>query len=248
MTPEWYRHWFNQDYLLVYRHRDVDSSRAEVRLVLDVLRPNPSDPFLDLCCGSGRHTLAFCEQGMDQVVGLDLSAFLLGEARETLVGWEGKASLLRGDMLELPFRDGSFACMASFFTSFGYFASDTENRAVLAEMSRVLRPGGNLWLDYLNAESIHEALEPETERVIEGYRVRERRRLTHEGQRLEKEIHITGNEGEKIYVESVRLYWRDEMADLLASTGLKVLRSLGDYDGRPCTRESPRMILVAQRI
>jgi ubiquinone/menaquinone biosynthesis C-methylase UbiE len=247
MTIDWYRHWFNEDYLLVYRHRDVESSRDEVRFVLDVLRPSPAEPILDLCCGSGRHTLALCEQGMESVIGLDLSPSLLDEARETLSACSEKAFLLRGDMLHLPFHDESFSCVTNFFTSFGYFYSDTENQAVLAEMARVLRRGGKAWLDYLNTEHVSAELEPQTERVVEGLRVREERRLTNGGNRLEKIIHITGAEGEKLYRESVRLYSRDDLVDLFASAGIKVTQCFGGYDGRPDDSEAPRLILVGEK-
>jgi len=248
MTTDWYKHWFNEDYLLVYRHRDVESSRAEVRFVLDVLKPDPVDPILDLGCGSGRHTLALCERGMTNVTGLDLSADLLGQARENLAGCGRSANLIRGDMLRLPFREATLACVASFFTSFGYFAADRENLAVLRETARVLRPGGKIWLDYLNEENVHANLEPETERTVEGLHVREERALTPDGRRLEKTIHITGREGEKVYRESVRLYSRDELSDLLALSGIKVTDCYGGYDGASCGPEAPRVILVGEKL
>lgn len=248
MTTDWYKHWFNEDYLVVYRHRDVESSRAEVRFVLRVLRPDPDEPILDLCCGPGRHTVPLCEQGMENVIGLDLSEYLLDEGRESLAGCEAKVSLVRGDMLHLPFEDRSFAYITNFFTSFGYFPSDTENQAVLAEMARVLRRGGKVWLDYVNAEHVSAELEPQTERMVEGLRVREERRLTSGAKRLEKTIHITGEEGEKIYRESVRLYSREELTDLFASVGIKVSQCFGDYDGRTCYTEAPRLILVGEKI
>jgi SAM-dependent methyltransferase len=39
---------------------------------------------------------------------------------------------VRGDMRHLPFTDGSFDLVTSFFTSFGYFDSDDEDVKVLA--------------------------------------------------------------------------------------------------------------------
>jgi ubiquinone/menaquinone biosynthesis C-methylase UbiE len=248
MTTDWYKHWFNEDYLLVYRHRDIASSRREVRFVLENLRPPESEPILDLCCGPGRHTVPLCEQGMENVIGLDLSEYLLDEAREALAGCEAKVSLVRGDMLHLPFEDESFACVTNFFTSFGYFSSDTENQAVLAEMARVLCRGGKVWLDYLNAEHVSAELEPQTERVVEGLRVREERRLTSGAKRLEKIIHITGAEGEKLYRESVRLYSGGEMVDLFAGAGIKVTQCFGGYDARECDPKAPRLILVGERV
>jgi len=248
MTTEWYKHWFNKDYLLVYRHRDLEGSREEVGFMLRVLEPKPPDPILDLCCGSGRHALALCEQGMETVVALDLSEALLHEARETLGGCSEGTSLLRADMLHLPFHDGSFRWVTNFFTSFGYFSDDGANLGVLLEMARVLQPGGMVWMDYLNEEHVRAYLDPWTERVVEGLRVREERRLTQNGQRLEKIIRITGAEGEKTYRESVRLYSREELGDLFACAGIKTVVCFGGYDGSPCDPEASRLILVGEKV
>lgn len=49
----------------------------------------------------------------------------------------------------LPFEDQRFARVVSWFTSFGYF-DDEENRQVLAEVHRVLRPRGRLLIENNN--------------------------------------------------------------------------------------------------
>ena len=52
-------------------------------------------------------------------------------------------------MRRLPFRDGAFEAVANLFTSFGYFFDEAQNRRVLGEIARVLRPGGAFLLDLM---------------------------------------------------------------------------------------------------
>src|SRR5262245_54109465 len=91
----------------------------------------------DLGCGPGQ-TTAFLHGCAVEVRGLDLSAGLLREARRRHPGVEFEP----GDMLALPLADGSLAGVVAFY-AIVHLSSDGLRRA-LAEMYRVLRPGGRL--------------------------------------------------------------------------------------------------------
>src|ERR1700752_3375777 len=98
----WWETWFGEEYLELYPHRDIASARREVSFALCHLDRDPR-PLLDLCCGSGRHSLPFAELGFPPI-GLDYSAPLLELARNRGLALR----LVRGDMRSLPFADGSF--------------------------------------------------------------------------------------------------------------------------------------------
>jgi demethylmenaquinone methyltransferase / 2-methoxy-6-polyprenyl-1,4-benzoquinol methylase len=95
----------------------------------------PGDRVLDACCGTGDLALA-CERAGGRVVGLDFSERMLERARRKSDGVEW----VRGDLLELPFEDGSFDAAT---VGFGVRNVADLERA-LAELRRVLRPGGRL--------------------------------------------------------------------------------------------------------
>ena len=93
------------------------------------------DRVLDACCGTGDLALA-CERVGGRVVGLDFSERMLERARRksATVEW------VRGDLLELPFEDGSFDAAT---VGFGVRnVADLERS--LRELRRVLRLGGRL--------------------------------------------------------------------------------------------------------
>lgn len=96
---------------------------------------------LDLCCGPARHAAPLAERGY-HVLGLDLDDAALRDARRRAPA----ATFVRGDMRRLPLASSSMDAVLCMWQSFGHFDADT-NIAALAEMARVLRPGGRLLLD-----------------------------------------------------------------------------------------------------
>jgi demethylmenaquinone methyltransferase/2-methoxy-6-polyprenyl-1,4-benzoquinol methylase len=95
----------------------------------------PGDRVLDACCGTGDLAVAAQEAG-GTVTGLDFSERMLERARDK----SGAVDWLQGDALALPFSDGSFD---SATVGFGVRNLDDLERGV-AELRRVLRPGGRL--------------------------------------------------------------------------------------------------------
>ena len=95
----------------------------------------PGDRVLDACCGTGDLAVA-AERDGGVVTGLDFSPRMLERARRksATVTW------VEGDLLALPFEDGSFDAAT---VGFGVRNVADLGRA-LAELRRVLRPGGRL--------------------------------------------------------------------------------------------------------
>jgi ubiquinone/menaquinone biosynthesis C-methylase UbiE len=98
---------------------------------------------LDVATGTGRLPLAlFRDHFRGHVVGLDLSLGMLRQARARLADYGQRVSLVWQDASHLPFDDGTFDAVAS-LESLEFMSRP---RGVLAEMVRVLAPGGVLML------------------------------------------------------------------------------------------------------
>ena len=93
------------------------------------------DRVLDACCGTGDLAVADRAAG-GEVTGLDFSERMLERARRKAPALEW----VRGDLLTLPFADASFDAAT---VGFGVRNVEDLDRA-LAELRRVLRPGGRL--------------------------------------------------------------------------------------------------------
>jgi ubiquinone/menaquinone biosynthesis C-methylase UbiE len=90
---------------------------------------------LDLCCGTGAVTAAAAARGA-RPVGLDFSAAMLAEARQT----RPPLQFDQADAEALPYADKSFAAVVS---NFGMHHLPSPQKAV-AEAFRVLSPGGRV--------------------------------------------------------------------------------------------------------
>ncbi len=238
---EWFKDWFDADYAAIYGHRDAAEAELAVHTALQAAPELARGPVLDLACGTGRH-LTTLRQHNPLAFGLDLSAHLLGEAPAELHPW-----LLRGDMRHLPLKPGTLSGLTLWFTPFGYF-SDASNRALVGQLTRLLRPGGILLLDFLNKAHLARTLVAED--VLERGGVRAHSRRTLEGDRIVKRMTLTRPDSDVIreVVESVRLYTPEELRHLASAAGLECRAELGTYGGEEFRLEdSPRWIGIFHR-
>jgi SAM-dependent methyltransferase len=100
------------------------------------LRPSRNDVVVDLGCGSGRSLVWNASSGA-KLVGIDAAPFFADEALE-------RCDLVLGDLRRLPFADGAFD-KAYALDVFEHLSRDSL-ADVLAEIARVLRPGGGLFV------------------------------------------------------------------------------------------------------
>ncbi len=135
------------------------------RRALDLLELAPGDVVLDVGCGTGDFVRALGRRGAS-AIGLDLSAGMLSCARS-----DGQL-LVRADAASLPVRAASLDAVVSGFALRNF----ADLPGVLAELGRVVRPGGRI--------ALLEVDEPSNRLVRQGYELWFRRAVPRIGRLL----------------------------------------------------------------
>jgi ubiquinone/menaquinone biosynthesis C-methylase UbiE len=125
-----------------YASHPVMSSGPELGRMVEIGVRSGAERVLDLGCGAGHTALAFAPR-VAEVVAVDLAEAMLAQgrrlARERGIG---NVDFRLGDVERLAFPDSSFDVVTSRFSAHHYPAPER----ALAEVVRVLRPGGSFLL------------------------------------------------------------------------------------------------------
>jgi ubiquinone/menaquinone biosynthesis C-methylase UbiE len=131
---------FNLSQLLI-----SGGQRATKRWAQAWLGARPGDRLLDVCCGTGEFAPLFHPEqtGIASYLGVDLNEQYITYAQERWGSVAGR-SFEAVDATQLRLPEGSFE-RALFVNSLHHFPDELA-RGILAEVARVLRPGGRLVL------------------------------------------------------------------------------------------------------
>ncbi len=214
--------------------------------LVDVLALPAGARVLDCPCGQGRHAQLLAEAGYD-VDGLDYSDVLLEAARARGTGRTLRYA--RGDMRRLPARwTGRFDAVANLFTSFGFFLNAGDDRRVIAEFARVLKPGGVLaWHGGSRDGVMARFLERDWWKSDDGTMIGHERAFDPLSGVLTVLTTWEGPNGRGEREHRIRLYTATRLAELCADAGLIVEHAFDGWRDRPLTRRSSEMLLVARK-
>jgi ubiquinone/menaquinone biosynthesis C-methylase UbiE len=247
-TPtEWWQNYFDSNYLLEYQPLfSLVRDRREAARVIDVSGLPSGARILDVPCGQGRHAHLLAEAGFD-VDGLDYSADLLAVARK-----RGTAKTLRytrGDMRTLPAKwTARFDAVVNLFTSFGFFIDPSDDRRVIAEFARVLKPGGILLWHGGNRDGVMARfLARDWWQTDDGTIVAQERSFDALSGVLTVHSVWSGRSGKGDREHRIRLYTPTRLAELCAEAGLIVEEAYEGFTPRDLTRRSSEMMLVARK-
>lgn len=234
---------FNDDYLYFFGERLARASGADADLIWRLLALEAGTTVLDLACGHGRIANRLAALGA-RVTGLDVTPLFVEQARAEASAAQLKVDYVEGDMRELPWPDESFDRVVSWFTSFGYF-SDEENRGVLREARRVLRPGGRLLIENNNLAEVLPRWLPSV--VVERGDdfVVDRVEFDPVTSRARTERIVVRDGQPRRSVFSVRMFLAPELKQWLLAAGFDAVEFI-DRQGEPLTARSPRMVTVAR--
>jgi ubiquinone/menaquinone biosynthesis C-methylase UbiE len=102
--------------------------------------------YLDVGCGAGTYSRWLANAGL-RVIGVDYSHPTLTKAKQRE---PGRITYCAADASRLPFADASMDGVLCF----GVLQAVWDSEPFVLELARVLKPGGELWIDALNASGL----------------------------------------------------------------------------------------------
>jgi SAM-dependent methyltransferase len=218
-----------------------DVTRAECDYLSRAFARVPvSGGVMDVGCGHGRHLAQLSTPRLK--VGVDFDPLSLKEARE-------HASVTRADFFRLPFKTASLACGWSWYNTLFIF-EDHEQRALLREIARVLKPGGLFICQGLARQYIetrpHASYD---DHIPDGSRLIEHSKFNPATGRDEAERTLITPDGRTLVARYfIRYYFQDEMVALIEQAGLQVRWVHGGIDETPHGPQSMDLIVGAERV
>ena len=112
------------------------------RAMVDAVTAVPAGLALDVATGTAGVAVQIARRTPLRVVGVDLTEAMLRQGRRAVAGsgLDGRVVLVAGRAEQLPFPDASFDALT--FTYLLRYVDDPQ--ATLAELARVIRPGGTM--------------------------------------------------------------------------------------------------------
>ncbi|MDR7497949.1 MAG: class I SAM-dependent methyltransferase, partial [Armatimonadota bacterium] len=200
------------------------------------------------CSGYGRHSVELARRGFD-VVGVDISEMQVRRAAARAAAAGSAAAFVVGDARALPVA-GPFDAAINMFLSFGYFATDAENQAMLAEVARVLRRGGRLLIDFWNREQEIRNFQPVVlDRRDDDILEIEDWTFDPLAGRLNWVNTVIFPDGRReAWTHSIRAYTVAEVRAMLDAAGFALAALYGGLDGAPYTLDAEAAVFVAERL
>ncbi|MCX7735003.1 MAG: methyltransferase domain-containing protein [bacterium] len=228
VPSDWWRKIFDSFYIKTDSDvvGDDNITKAEVSKILEKLGMETSISkdvmILDLCCGQGRHALELARRGFIFVEGLDRSHYLIERAKKQAKKEGLPVKFREGDARKIPYKSDQFDVVMILGNSFGYFESDEDDKRVLKEVFRVLKPDGKIVIDITDGEYMRQNFQPRSWEWIDKKSIvcRERSLSSDSKRIISREVIIHSEKGilvDRFYAE--RLYSTDEIKEMLEEIG-----------------------------
>ncbi len=253
-TKQWFENWFNSPfYHILYKERNDTEAELFIDNLVAFLHPSTNARFLDLGCGKGRHSVYLNNKGYN-VVGVDLSP----ESIEYASQFENEKLHFYVQDMRKTGRINYYDYVLNLFTSFGYFENEKDNYSTISSISKALKPGGILVIDFMNAQKVMANLIPKETKTCGGIEFNITRsvennfivkKMEFSDTRPNDRSNSVGREGEIYHFqEKVKALTIVDFEKYFAGNELKILHLRGNYKLEEFNEKtSERLIIIAQK-
>ncbi len=239
---DWFENWFDSRYYhILYKNRDNKEATMLINNLLHRFKFNKNTAFLDLACGTGRHSVYLNKKGF-KVEGVDLSIKSLEQAKKN----ENKTLQFYCEDIRNFSKKNHYNVILNLFTSFGYFQNESDNKKVFQNIHASLKNQGLFILDFFNPHQVIAKLKTHETKTIDKVRFEIKKR--HDEKFVYKEICVTDKKNKHTFTEKVQLINKEQFINYTTDLNMKLLNSFGDYHLNNYDQQnSERLILVFQK-
>ena len=177
---------------------------------------------------------------------MDRTATYLDEARKRGAEEDLQVEFLQEDMRTFV-RPESFDAVINYFTSFGYFESEENDRRVLASAHRSLGASGVLLMEMMGKEILVRVFSERGWREEDGMLILEERKLASDWSTVHNRWIILEDGDRREVTLTIGLYSAAELSTLLKEAGFGKVDVYGDFSGAPYDMEAKRLVVVAHK-
>jgi 2-polyprenyl-3-methyl-5-hydroxy-6-metoxy-1,4-benzoquinol methylase len=201
---------------------------------------------LDLGCGTGRFSIALAERGFS-VTGVDRTKYLLDKARAKARSMHITVEWVQKDMRDFV-RPEAYDFVLSMFSTFGYFDDRREDAAVLANISRSLRPDGVFLMDIMGKEILAKIFQRSSAQTLpDGSVLVEQRSILDDWTRVLNEWTVIRNGRARKFTLLLNIYSGQELRQEMERAGLVDVKLYGNLDGDPYGPDATRLIAIGRK-
>ena len=207
-------------------------------------------PVLELCCGTGRITIALAQRGVC-VTALDKAQPMLERAREKAAAAGVSVEWILGDAASFAL-DRSFPLVLLPFGALQLFVLEAQVRSLFECIRTHLQHSGLLILDVPHV----------TQHAVDGRQPGGQYRDPESGELVTVEWDIVYDEARQVTHQTcyfstadhtnfatdhleMRWYFPEALDLLVRRSGFRIVEKLGHFDGRPFSRDCPLQIIIA---
>lgn len=229
----------------------VENTPNEVEFIVKTLGLKGNERILDLACGYGRHSLELARRGFE-VVGVDITQVYVDDANSEAKKQSLNAKFYRSDIRDVKFNNEFDVVLSLADGAIGYLENDEENLKSFDSIARALKSGGKHFMDIANAEHAM-AFFPKRwwEYGENGIALAEFEWDSETHTMLYGGADIlygtTLTKGEEFTGDPTRLYTLDEIKEIFAARGMKVIEAFSNYNGKPITVKEYQMMVYSQK-
>lgn len=241
----WWTDFFD-DFRPVFGLIDKKTTNAQVKYLFKKLNLKSGKSFLDCPCGIGRVSIPLAKMGI-RVTGVDITKSYLDELNGKARRGKLNIQTIQSDMRRINF-NSRFDAGGNLWTSFGFFATESDNFLALKKMFLALKPGGRFVLHLTNRDWIMANFQPhDWSSLSENIKMAQERRMDFRTSILFSVWHLIKDGKERSFDVNIRSYSYHELVAMFEKAGFIDIEGYGSLKDEPISLQSRMMWVFGTR-